>query len=62
MTPDLTTCIEAHPALLEMGFPALGSLHCKVPTTQSTIRPRPASAAIRLNPQSAVRDMQTRFK
>eukprot|EP00969_Alexandrium_andersonii_P369277 15474770-Alexandrium_andersonii.AAC.1 len=39
----------------------LGSLHREVSKVQSAIRPRSASAAIRLNPQSAMRNMQTRF-
>eukprot|EP00969_Alexandrium_andersonii_P351841 15436337-Alexandrium_andersonii.AAC.1 len=39
----------------------LASLHCKVPTVQSAIHPRPVRAAIRPNPQSAMRNMQTRF-
>eukprot|EP00969_Alexandrium_andersonii_P208430 9205724-Alexandrium_andersonii.AAC.1 len=41
---------------------ALTSLHGRVPNVQSAIRPMLVSAAICLNPQSAMRNMQTRFR
>eukprot|EP00969_Alexandrium_andersonii_P088554 3905886-Alexandrium_andersonii.AAC.1 len=40
----------------------LGSLHCEVPQVQPAIRSMPVSAAIRLNPQSAMRKLQHRFR
>eukprot|EP00969_Alexandrium_andersonii_P292745 12938316-Alexandrium_andersonii.AAC.1 len=40
----------------------LASSHCKAPDVQSTIRPRPVSAAFRLNPQPTKRKMQNRCK
>eukprot|EP00969_Alexandrium_andersonii_P002937 126482-Alexandrium_andersonii.AAC.1 len=42
-------------------MPNLGSLHREVPKVQSAIRPRPASAATRLNQQSALRNTHDRF-
>eukprot|EP00969_Alexandrium_andersonii_P358984 15452186-Alexandrium_andersonii.AAC.1 len=40
----------------------LASLHRRVPKLQSAIRPRPVRAQIRLNPQSTLRKMRTRFR
>eukprot|EP00969_Alexandrium_andersonii_P323790 14306587-Alexandrium_andersonii.AAC.1 len=40
----------------------LASLHCRAPKAQSANRPRPVRAAIRLNPQSAMRKVQNRFR
>eukprot|EP00969_Alexandrium_andersonii_P310877 13736873-Alexandrium_andersonii.AAC.1 len=40
----------------------MASVHCKVFKAQSAFRPMRANGAIRLNPQSAMRKLQTRFR